>query len=94
MIYQSSSPYLTYKKYAQLIKYSKLTFWDKIKISFIFKIMDEYWRSGIQEFGAINITGFRIVQTQSLETMEFLNIWKSLDPSRWPGAGKEHISVS
>lgn len=56
--------------------------------------MDEYWRSGIQEFGAINITGFRIVQTQSLETMEFLNIWKSLDPSRWPGAGKEHISVS
>lgn len=56
--------------------------------------MDEYWKIGIQEFGAVNITGFRIVQTQNQETVEFLNVWKTLNPSRWPGAGTGYISVS
>ncbi|KAG8202102.1 hypothetical protein JTE90_010464 [Oedothorax gibbosus] len=57
-------------------------------------VMDEYWRSDVHEFGAINITGFRIIQSSSLEAIQFLNTWKTLDPARWPGTGTPHISAS
>ncbi|XP_071044207.1 glutamate receptor 1 isoform X2 [Parasteatoda tepidariorum] len=57
-------------------------------------VMDEYWKKEVQEFGAINITGFRIIQAQSPETTQFLSMWKTLNSSRWPGAGTEHISAA
>ncbi|GFQ93706.1 glutamate receptor 1 [Trichonephila clavata] len=57
-------------------------------------VMDEYWKSDVHEFGAINITGFRIIQSQSPEFMQFLSTWKTLNSSRWPGAGTEHISAA
>ncbi|GIY84127.1 glutamate receptor 1, partial [Caerostris extrusa] len=47
-----------------------------------------------KNLGAINITGFRIIQSQSPDTLQFLSIWKSLNSSRWPGAGTEHISAA
>ncbi|CAL1261784.1 unnamed protein product [Larinioides sclopetarius] len=57
-------------------------------------VMDEYWKSDVQEFGAINITGFRLIQSQSPETLQFLSTWKTLNSSRWPGAGTERISAA
>lgn len=56
--------------------------------------MDDRWDSEISEFGAINITGFRIVEKDRRYVREFLDGWKNLDPSTSIGAGKESISVS
>jgi glutamate receptor, ionotropic, invertebrate len=56
--------------------------------------MDERWESEIIEYGAINITGFRILDTHKRYVKEFLEGWKKLDATSSPGAGKEQISVS
>lgn len=56
--------------------------------------MDERWESEVIEYGAINITGFRIIDTHKRYVREFLEGWKKLDPSQSQGAGKELISVS
>lgn len=58
------------------------------------KIMDERWESEIIEYGAINITGFRILDTSKRYVKEFLEGWRKLDATTSPGAGKEQISVS
>lgn len=58
------------------------------------QIMDERWESEIIEYGAINITGFRILDTQKRYVKEFLDGWRKLDATTSPGAGKEQISVS
>lgn len=58
------------------------------------QVMDDRWESEISEFGAINITGFRIVDDNRRYVHEFLDGWKNLDPSTSIGAGKESISVS
>lgn len=55
--------------------------------------MDERWESEIIEYGAINITGFRILDTHKRYVKEFLDGWKKLDATTSPGAGKEQISV-
>ncbi|XP_067134213.1 glutamate receptor 1-like isoform X2 [Centruroides vittatus] len=56
-------------------------------------IMDEYWNSQVLEFGAINVTGFRILQPNSVEFRNYLSAWKQLDSKRWPGAGTRYISA-
>lgn len=56
--------------------------------------MDDRWESEITEYGAINITGFRIVDTERRYVREFLDGWKRLDPITSIGAGKESITVS
>lgn len=56
--------------------------------------MDDRWESEVSEFGAINITGFRIVDEKRRYVHDFLDGWKNLDPSTSIGAGKESISVS
>lgn len=56
--------------------------------------MDDRWESAVSEFGAINITGFRIVDEKRRYVREFADGWKNLDPSTSIGAGKESISVS
>jgi len=56
--------------------------------------MDDRWESEIIEFGAINITGFRIVDTNRRLVREFYDSWKRLDPQMSVGAGRESISVS
>jgi glutamate receptor, ionotropic, invertebrate len=55
--------------------------------------MDERWESEIIEYGAINITGFRILDTHKRYVKEFLDGWRKLDATTSPGAGKEQISV-
>lgn len=57
--------------------------------------MDEYWNSQVLEFGAVNITGFRILQPASIDFRSFLSVWRSIDPSfvREDGTTKQ-ISVS
>lgn len=55
--------------------------------------MDDRWESEISEFGAINITGFRIIDDKRRFVREFLEGWKNLDASLSIGAGKESISV-
>lgn len=55
--------------------------------------MDDRWESEITEYGAINITGFRIVDTERRYVREFLDGWKRLDPITSIGAGKESITV-
>lgn len=57
------------------------------------QIMDERWESEIIEYGAINITGFRILDTHKRHVKEFLESWRKLDAATSPGAGKEQISV-
>ena len=55
--------------------------------------MDDRWESEVIEYGAINITGFRIVDTSKKYVKEFLDGWKRLDPTTSQGAGKELISA-
>ena len=57
------------------------------------QVMDEHWEEGIEEFSAVNVTGFRIVDESSGYVREFLKTWKNLKPHKYPGAGK-YISVS
>lgn len=56
--------------------------------------MDDRWESEVIEYGAVNITGFRIVDTTKRHVRDFLEVWKKEDPQKWPGAGKDSISVS
>lgn len=55
--------------------------------------MDDRWESEIIEYGAINITGFRIIDTNRKLVRDFFDGWKKLDPMTSVGAGKESISV-
>ncbi|KAK7793358.1 hypothetical protein R5R35_008509 [Gryllus longicercus] len=56
-------------------------------------IMDDRWESEVIEYGAINITGFRIVDSSRRYVKDFLEGWKRLDPSSAQGAGRESISA-
>lgn len=56
--------------------------------------MDEPWDSAIVEYGAVNVTGFRIVDNGRRVVREFLTKWAALDATNFPGAGKSSISVS
>lgn len=51
--------------------------------------MDDRWEANIMEFGAINITGFRIVDTERRYVKDFMDGWKRLDTN-----SKDTISVS
>lgn len=55
--------------------------------------MDDQWESQVIEFGAINITGFRIVDHSRKYVREFMERWNHLDPQKTIGAGKNSISV-
>lgn len=54
--------------------------------------MDDRWESEVIEYGAINITGFRIVDSTKKHVKEFLEEWKKLDPMSSQGV-KENISA-
>ncbi len=55
--------------------------------------MDEPWESSIVEYGAVNVTGFRIVDPGRKVVKDFLNKWSSLDTANFPEAGRPSISV-
>lgn len=59
---------------------------------FFSQIMDDRWESEVVEYGAINITGFRIVDTSRKYVKDFLEAWKRLDKLKYPGAGEFAIS--
>ncbi|XP_066945565.1 glutamate receptor 1-like isoform X2 [Macrobrachium rosenbergii] len=56
-------------------------------------VMDERWEEEVKEFGAVNITGFRIVDTSRAYVKSFLSKWSQLDPNIIHGAGKNYISA-
>ncbi|KAK0087576.1 hypothetical protein PV325_000702 [Microctonus aethiopoides] len=56
-------------------------------------IMDDRWESEVIEYGAINITGFRIVDASRRPVKDFLESWRRLDPMTLPGAGRDSISA-
>lgn len=55
--------------------------------------MDDQWETQVIEYGAINITGFRIVDHSRRYVRDFLDGWRRLDPVSSKGAGKDSISV-
>lgn len=55
--------------------------------------MDDRWESEVIEYGAINITGFRIIDTSRRYVKDFLEGWRRLDPAKSLGAGRESISA-
>ncbi|KAG8291763.1 hypothetical protein J6590_053619 [Homalodisca vitripennis] len=56
-------------------------------------IMDDRWESEVIEYGAINITGFRIVESSRRYVKDFLEGWRRLDPNTSQGAGRDSISA-
>lgn len=50
--------------------------------------MDDRWESEVIEYGAINITGFRIVDTDRRFVKDFLELRKRMDPSGSAGASE------
>ncbi|KAJ8924635.1 hypothetical protein NQ315_000785 [Exocentrus adspersus] len=56
-------------------------------------VMDDRWETEVAEYGAINITGFRIVDNSKRHVRYFLEGWKRLDPGTSLGAGKDSISA-
>lgn len=67
---------------------------NNIKIIFkcFVQVMDDRWESEVLEYGAINITGFRIVDTNRPVVKQFLNEWADFEvPSHGPK--RQTISV-
>lgn len=58
------------------------------------QIMDDRWETEVIEYGAINITGFRIVDVNRRYVKDILEGWRKKDPSLSQGVGKESLSVS
>ena len=57
--------------------------------------MDEPCESSIiVEYGAVNVTGFRVDNPTRRYVRDFLKKWTLLDPESFPGAGRNYISVS
>ena len=50
--------------------------------------MDEPWESFTVEYGAVNVTGFRIVNPTRRYVRDFFKKWTLLDPDSFPGAGR------
>lgn len=59
--------------------------------------MDDRWESEVIEYGAINITGFRIVDNSRRMVREFLEGWRKVEsgmqPSNSAAAPRDTISV-
>ncbi|XP_049961019.1 glutamate receptor 1-like [Schistocerca serialis cubense] len=56
-------------------------------------IMDDRWETEVIEYGAINISGFRIVDSSRSFVRNFLEGWRRLEPDTTPGAGRDSISA-
>ncbi|XP_040568809.1 glutamate receptor 1 [Lepeophtheirus salmonis] len=57
-------------------------------------VFDDEWNEKVAEYGAINVTGFRIVHRESDHARRFLRKWKQLDRRKYPAAGVDGISSS
>ncbi|XP_026474738.1 glutamate receptor 1-like [Ctenocephalides felis] len=56
-------------------------------------IMDDSWESEVIEYGAINITGFRIVDTSRRYVKDFLDARRRMDPQVAQSPGRDSISA-
>ncbi|XP_044734637.1 glutamate receptor 1-like [Chrysoperla carnea] len=57
-------------------------------------IMDDHWKSEVIEFGAINITGFRIIDQSRQLVKDFMDSWKRQEQeAQIPGTGPISISA-
>lgn len=63
-------------------------------LSYCPQIMDDRWETEVIEYGAINITGFRIVDVNRRYVKDILEGWRKFDPTISQGVGKESLSVS
>ena len=52
-------------------------------------VLDDYWDSSVIEYGAINMTGLRLVKTDSFAAREFLKHWRKIDRTKYPAAGNQ-----
>ena len=52
-------------------------------------VLDDYWDSNVIEYGAINITGLRLVKSDSFYAREFLQRWRDLDRAKYQAAGNQ-----
>ena len=69
-------------------------FHDFFKVSLNFfppRLFDYY---SIVEYGAINITGLRLVKTDSSYARNFLDHWSNLDRSKYQSAGNQGITAT
>ena len=57
-------------------------------------VLDDYWDSNIVEYGAINITGLRLVQTDTLYAQDFIQHWHQLDRSAYGSIGNQGITAT
>lgn len=57
-------------------------------------VLDDNWDEGVAEFGAVNVTGLRLVSEKSEVVTRFLREWRSLDKNRYKAAGVDKISAS
>lgn len=48
----------------------------KFKEYYCYQVMDDRWEKEVTEFGAINVTGFRIVDFSRKTVRDFINVWK------------------
>lgn len=55
--------------------------------------MDDRWESEVVEYGAINITGFRIVDASRKYVREFIDNWKKLESVSSQSAGRDSVSA-
>ncbi|XP_035709778.1 glutamate receptor 1 isoform X2 [Folsomia candida] len=55
---------------------------------------DEPWENSVVEFSAVNITGFRMVDTGRKYVKDFLSKWAVLDSRQFDGAGRRTISAN
>lgn len=56
--------------------------------------MDDRWETEMIEYGAVNITGFRIVDSTRRHVKEFLKGWGRLNTTNSQNSRRESISVS
>ena len=68
-------------------------YWSILSGGRLRQVMDDRWDDEIKEYGAVNVTGFRLVDTSRPAVRQFLRQWEKLDPNVWPGAGKPYIRV-
>ena len=52
-------------------------------------VLDDYWDGSVIEYGAINMTGLRLVKTDSFAARDFLKKWRKLDRTKYPAAGNQ-----
>ena len=46
------------------------------------QVLDSQWEVDVKEYAAINITGFRLVDTSNPFVQNFLRKWRTLDPKK------------